>query len=91
MSRHDGSRYMIHWQNPDRKVQGAMANIPFRDLKEALKEATGWAYGRDAVKELSGYHWRRSADWAANQLEQGSDGEFGRVTVIYAPDDWPEF
>lgn len=91
MSRREDRRYTIHWEHPDKNIQGVMANIPFRDLKEALKEATAWAYGRDAVAEISGYLWRRSADHAADELMNGSRGEFGRITVVFSPDDWSEF
>ena len=87
----DTRRFTVHWRHPDKDIQGVLANVSRRDLQQAIKDATAWAYGRDAVAEVSGYHWRRSTDWAVRELESGSEGVFGRITVVYAPDDWSEF
>ena len=86
-----GKRFMVHWSRPETDIQGVLCNITRRDLQQAIKDATSWAYGHDAVAEVSGYHWRRSTDWAVRELESGSEGVFGRIVVCYAPEDWSEF
>ena len=86
-----GRRFNVHWHDPTRKVQGLIANVPYHSLPDALRDATRWAFGKDAVAELTGHHWARSARWAVDELEHGSEGEFGRVTVVYAPDEWTEW
>ena len=92
-------RFNVHWHDPTRKIQGVLANVPRHSLADALRDATRWASGKDAVAELTGYpvaeltgyHWEWPARWAVDELEHGSECEFGRVTIVYAPDDWTEW
>lgn len=88
--RDDDKRYNVFWVDPDRGFQGVLANLTVGQLADAFRDATRWAYGSAAAEVITRTGYKRAVKHVLDELGEGGNGEYGRITLALAEDDYEQ-